>query len=103
MSLSVSKWGTHVNRHLPGGRLAAQLDALSREEVWLAIVAGTAIVAFLDYSLPAADLAPVYIVMICGACWGLGAREGYLVAASAALLSATSAIRYGIVALPTWR
>jgi diguanylate cyclase (GGDEF)-like protein len=98
MSLSVSKWGTHVNRHLPGGRLAAQLDALSREEVWLAIVAGTAIVAFLDYSLPAADLAPVYIVMICGACWGLGAREGYLVAASAALLSATSAIRYGIVA-----
>ncbi|WP_380806650.1 GGDEF domain-containing protein [Sphingobium tyrosinilyticum] len=87
-----------MNRHLPGGRLAAQLDALSREEVWLAIVTGTAIVAFLDYSLPAAGLAPVYIVMICGACWGLGAREGYLVAASAALLSVASAIRYGIIA-----
>jgi hypothetical protein len=97
MSLSVSKWGTHVNRHLPGGRLAAQLDALSREEVWLAIVAGTAIVAFLDYSLPAADLAPVYIVMICGACWGLGAREGYLVAASAAQSGTGSS------PLPTWR
>ena len=96
MNLSVLKWGTYVNRHLLGGRLAAQLDALSREEVWLAIVVGTAIVAFLDYSLPAAGLAPVYIVMICGACWGLGAREGYLVAASGALLSAAAATRYGI-------
>lgn len=84
-----------MNSHLPAGRLAAQLETLSREGVWLAIVAGTAIVAFLDYCLPEAGLTLIYFVMICGACWGLGAREGYLVAASASLLSAASALHYG--------
>ncbi|KFG90795.1 Diguanylate cyclase [Sphingobium herbicidovorans NBRC 16415] len=93
-------WGMCVSSHLPGGRLAAQLEALSREGVWLAIVAGTAVVAFLDYHMPAAGMTSVYIVIICGASWGLGAREGYFVAANAAFLSAASAFQDGPLTNP---
>lgn len=79
-----------MNCHLPVGRLAQHLEGLSREEVWLAIVAATSIVVLLDFQLPVADFAPAYIPVICGASWGLGVREGYFVAAIAALLSMTS-------------
>jgi diguanylate cyclase (GGDEF)-like protein len=79
-----------MNSHLPVGRLARHLEGLSREEVWLAILAATSIVALLDFQLPAADFAPAYIPVICGASWGLGVREGYFVAAISALLSLAS-------------
>lgn len=79
-----------MNGHLPVGRLAGHLEALSREEVWLAIVIATSIVALLEFRLPGAGFAPAYIPVICGACWGLGVREGYFVASTSALLSITS-------------
>lgn len=76
-----------MNSHLPVGRLAAYLESLSRERVWLAIVVATAMIALADGRFPAIGFAPLYIPIICGACWGLGAREGYLVAIITAFLA----------------
>ena len=81
-----------MNSHPPVGRLAAYLEALSREQVWFAIVAATSLVAWLDFRLPSAGFATAYIPVICGASWGLGVREGYLVAATSALLSVSSSL-----------
>lgn len=76
-----------VNSHLPVGRLAEQLESLSREHVWLAIVMVMTGVAYGDAAYPDIGFAPLYIPIICGACWALGAREGYFVATIAALLA----------------
>ena len=76
-----------MNSHLPVGRLAAHLESLSRERVWLAIVAGTAAIGFADANFPAIGFAALYMPIICGACWGLGAREGYFVALLTAMLA----------------
>lgn len=81
-----------MNSHLPIGRLARRLEALSREEVWLLIVAATSIVALLDFQLPVSGFAPAYIPVICGAGWRLGIREGYFVAAISALLSVAACL-----------
>lgn len=83
-----------MNTPLPVGRLAGHLEALSREQVWLAVLVASAVVALLDCSLPAAGFTSAYIPVICGACWGLGIREGYLVAATSAVLSASSTVQF---------
>lgn len=82
-----------MNSHLPVGRLAAFLDILPRETVWLAIVTATAAIYTLDHHFPAADFTPLYMPVICGACWGLGAREGYLVALVSAVLAVTATLQ----------
>lgn len=82
-----------MNSHLPVGRLAGYLEALSREKIWVAMVAATSIVAALDHAVPAVGVAPLYIPIICGAAWGLGAREGYFVAVITALLAIMPALR----------
>nr|WP_087573458.1 MULTISPECIES: GGDEF domain-containing protein [unclassified Sphingomonas]AJW29637.1 diguanylate cyclase/phosphodiesterase with PAS/PAC sensor(s) [Sphingomonas sp. JE1] len=87
-----------MNSLLPGGRLAGRLEALPREQIWLGITAALASIASLDCILPIAGFASLYIPVICGACWGLGARAGYLVAAIAALLSVTPALAVSAVA-----
>lgn len=84
-----------MNSHLPGGRLAAYLEALSRERLWVAIVAATAGVGALDHAVPAVGFAPLYMPVICGAAWGLGAREGYFVAVIAAFLAVLPGLRSG--------
>lgn len=84
-----------VNSHLPAGRLAEYLESLSRERVWLAIVGATAAIAFADNHVPGIGFAPLYIPVICGACWGLGAREGYFVAVATAILAARAAFEIG--------
>lgn len=76
-----------MNSHLPVGRLAERLEALSREQVWLAIVIVTAGIAFVDRALPGVGFAPVYMTVICAACWRLGPRSGYFVAVVAAFLA----------------
>lgn len=76
-----------MNSHLPVGRLAEKLDSLSRERVWFAIVAATAVVAWTDRVFPAVGVVPLYIPIICGACWRLGAPAGYFVALIAAWLA----------------
>lgn len=45
-----------MNSHLPVGRLAERLEALSREQVWLAIVIVTAGIAFVDRVMPRVGL-----------------------------------------------
>ncbi|EQB33526.1 GGDEF domain-containing protein [Sphingobium ummariense] len=44
-------------------------------------------VAFADHAMPQIGFAPLYMPAICGACWALGAREGYFVAVIAAVLA----------------
>lgn len=75
-----------MNRLLPAGRLAERLDSISREQVWFLIVVATASIACLEYTILATGSAPLHMLIICGACWGLGAREGYFVALIAAIL-----------------
>ena len=84
-----------MNSHLPVGRLAGYLEALSREKTWLAIVAATSVVAALDHVVPAVGFAPLYMPIICGAAWGLGSREGYLVAVIAAFLAVMPGLQAG--------
>ncbi|TAJ74162.1 MAG: GGDEF domain-containing protein [Sphingobium sp.] len=89
-----------MNSHLPVGRLASFLDSLSREQTWFAIVAATAGIAFANHHIPEIGFAPLYIPVICGACWGLGAREGYFVAVVTAILAASSAFETGLAIAP---
>ncbi len=86
-----------MNSHLPVGRLAAHLESLSRERVWLAILAGTAAIALADANFPTIGFAPLYIPVICGACWGLGAREGYFVALLTAILAVVPAFHIAVL------
>src|SRR3546814_11057254 len=81
-----------MNSHLPVGRLAEHLESLSRERAWFAIVAATTGVAAANFSFPAIGFAPLYMTVICGACWALGAREGYFVATVTAFLTAVPAL-----------
>lgn len=84
-----------MNSHLPVGRLADHLEALSREKTWFAIVVTTGAIAGLDHALPAVGFAPLYMLAICGAAWGLGSREAYLVAIVAAILAVLSSLHAG--------
>jgi len=89
-----------VNSHLPVGRLAERLEALSREQVWLAIVIVTAGIAFVDRAVPGVGFAPVYMTVICAACWRLGPRSGYFVAVIAALLAVVPSLEPAAAASP---
>lgn len=89
-----------MNSHLPIGRLAGYLEALSRETTWLAVVAGTGAVAALDRAVPSVGFAPLYMPIICGAAWGLGAREGYFVAVITAFLAVLPRLQVGSPAIP---
>lgn len=82
-----------MNSHLPIGRLADDLESVSRERVWLAIVVVTAAIALVDAGYPGIGFAPLYIPVICGACWSLGAREGYFVAVIAAFLAVVPSLQ----------
>jgi len=81
-----------MNNPLPVGRLAEHLESLSRECAWLAIVAATTVIAAANFFFPAIGFAPLYMPVICGACWALGAREGYFLAIVAAFLTAVPAL-----------
>jgi diguanylate cyclase (GGDEF)-like protein len=76
-----------VNSHLPVGRLADHLESLSRERAWLAVLVATAALAMADNHFRGIGLAPLYIPIVCAACWTLGEREGYFVALIAAILA----------------
>lgn len=82
-----------MHSHLPVGRLAGYLESRSRETTWLKIVAATGAVAALDVVLPSVGFSPLYLPIICGAAWGLGAREGYFVAVIAAFLAVLSGLK----------
>ena len=84
-----------MNSHLPVGRLAGYLEALSREKIWLAIVAATWALAALDHAVPTVGFARLYMPIICGSAWGLGAREGYSVAVFAAILAVMPGLQVG--------
>ncbi|QTH24759.1 MULTISPECIES: GGDEF domain-containing protein [Sphingomonadaceae] len=89
-----------MNSHLPVGRLAERLEALSREQVWLAIVIVTGGIAFVDRALPGIGFAPVYMTVICAACWRLGPRSGYFVAIVAAFLAVAPSLEAAPAASP---
>lgn len=82
-----------MDSHLPVGRLAGYLEALSREKIWIAIVVATAAVAALNDVVPAVGFTPLYMPIVCGAAWGLGGGEGYFVALIAASLAVTAGLR----------
>lgn len=69
-----------MNSHLPVGRLAQALESMSRESAWFAIVTTTALLTWANGRFADAGLAPLYIPVICAACWSLGERAGYFVA-----------------------
>lgn len=69
-----------MNSHLPVGRLAEMLETLSRERAWFVVLCITAALTWADTHFPGAGLAPLYIPIICIACWSLGERAGYFVA-----------------------
>lgn len=81
-------------------QLAERLEALSREQVWLAIVIVTAGIAFVDRAVPGVGFAPVYMTVICAACWRLGPRSGYFVAVVAAFLAVAPSLEAGPAAPP---
>ena len=84
-----------VNSHLPVGQLAEYLGALSRERIWFAIVIATGAVGTLDHALPMVGFAILYMPIVCGASWALGAREGHFVALIAAFLAVMPGLRSG--------
>lgn len=76
-----------MNSHLPAGRLAARLDALPRGRAWFAIVLALAALAIADDRLRLLGLTPLYIPLVCAACWTLGTRPGFLVALVTAVVA----------------
>lgn len=76
-----------MNQTISVGILAKFLESLSREQVWFLIVLATAGIGFADYAVPGVGFTPLYMLVVCAACWGLGAREGYFVAIVAAFLA----------------
>ena len=69
-----------MNSHLPVGRLADRLHSLPRERAWFAILLSVTALALANAHFPRIGLAPLYIPIVCAACWALGSRAGYLVA-----------------------
>ncbi|MGE4324012.1 MAG: GGDEF domain-containing protein [Sphingobium sp.] len=94
-----------MNSHLPAGRLAERLDSLPRELAWLIIIAASTAIVWMDNALPAIGFAPLYVPVICVACWALGPARGYLVAVVAAFLAVSPALSsiwlfpFGVTAL----
>lgn len=84
-----------MNSHLPVGRLADRLESLSRERAWLAIVVATAAITLADKYIPGVGFGPLYIPVVCAACWALGASAGYLVAVVTGIMTAVMAARHG--------
>lgn len=84
-----------MNSHLPVGRLAEYLEALSREQTWFAMAATTGAIAFLDRAVPTVGFAPLYMPIVCAAAWALGPREGYFAAMIATVLSVVPGVRAG--------
>jgi diguanylate cyclase (GGDEF)-like protein len=78
---------TRVNSTLPVGRIADYLESLSRERAWLAVLLGMTALAWADSRCGGVGLAPLYIPVICAACWTLGERAGLFVAIVAAILA----------------
>lgn len=76
-----------MNSHLPVGRLADRLHSLPRERAWFAILLSVTALALANAHFPRIGLAPLYIPIVCAACWALGSRAGYLVAIVAAVLA----------------
>lgn len=76
-----------MHSHLPAGRLAEQLESLSRARAWLVVLAAIVGLALADSQFRGIGLAPLYIPVVCAACWTLGARAGFLVALPTALLA----------------
>ncbi len=76
-----------MNTSMPAGFLARHLESLSREQAWLAVVMATAGIALADSSFPGVGFSPLYMLVVCAACWTLGASEGYFVAVLTALLA----------------
>lgn len=74
-----------MNSHLPVGRIADHLHSLPRERAWFAVLVAVAALAVADAHFRGIGLAPLYIPIVCAACWALG-RSGYLVALVAAFL-----------------
>lgn len=52
---------------------------MPRERAWLFVVSATAALSWADGHFPGAGLAPLYIPIICAACWALGEKAGYFV------------------------
>lgn len=76
-----------MNSHLPVGRLADRLHSLPRERAWFAILLSVTALALANAHFPRIGLAPLYMPIVCAACWALGSRAGYLVAIVAAVLA----------------
>jgi diguanylate cyclase (GGDEF)-like protein len=55
-------------------------------------VIATAGIAVANLTAPAVGFAPLYILVICGACWALGPREGFFVATVTAFMTAVPAL-----------
>lgn len=76
-----------MTSHLPVGRFAGHLEALSRARAWCAVLLAVTALALADSQLRAIGLTPLYIPIVCAAGWRLGERAGYLVAIVAAILA----------------
>lgn len=76
-----------MHSHLPVGRLADYLESLTRERAWVAVLVATSALAIADSHFRGIGLAPLYIPIVCAACWKLGARAGYFVALLLAVLA----------------
>ncbi len=85
-----------MTSHLPVGRLAGYLEAVSKERIWFAMVASSAAIATLDVSVPAVDFAPLYIPVVCAAAWSFDPIEAYLVAVITALLAVMPSLHSGL-------
>lgn len=76
-----------MNYHLPIGRFSGYLESLTRQCAWWMVLFAVAALALADYRFHAIGLTPLYIPIVCAACWKLGEAAGYLVAIAAALLA----------------
>lgn len=89
-----------MNSPMPVGFLAKRLESLSREQVWFAIVATTAAIALADSALPGVGFSPLYMLVVCAACWRLGAGQGYFVAVVTAFLALVPSLQSGSPPVP---
>lgn len=73
--------------HLPIGRLALQLEALTTPAVRMAIVVAATVLLVADLSFPMIGMLPLYVPLVCAAAWRLSESETYVIAIAVALVS----------------
>jgi diguanylate cyclase (GGDEF)-like protein len=83
-----------LSTHVYVSRFAERLEGLKGRQAWSVIIVATLAIMAADYTAPSV-FAPLYLVVVCAACWCLGRRASYGVALGDAFLAILAYIAAG--------